>query len=156
MDLSMEVAGMTITYTLTGHTYTLTGQVKAQSMYRPGFGRYGGRFLEKRWAAWRDDAIKQLMVQRKRPFPLEGPVSISVVYFHRDRRRRDADNLMKAIFHILVRAQIVKDDSQFQRGEWTQQVVGLEQAGAVIRLEYSDDPQDVHSQEDLSTKTLSL
>ena len=44
--------------------------------------------------------------------PVEGPLEAEVLVFPPDRRRRDLDNLQKAIFDSLQHAGVYQDDSQ--------------------------------------------
>ena len=47
--------------------------------------------------------------------PLAGPIEAEVLVFPPDRRRRDLDNLQKAIFDSLQHAGVYKDDSQIAK-----------------------------------------
>ncbi len=47
--------------------------------------------------------------------PILGPVSIRIIAFAPDRRRRDLDNLLKATLDALTHAGVWRDDSQLVR-----------------------------------------
>lgn len=47
--------------------------------------------------------------------PITGPVSLEIELYPPDRRRRDIDNVQKAIFDALQYAKVYKDDSQVCR-----------------------------------------
>ena len=66
-----------------------------------------------RYKAWRAEAEQMLMVQR--PRSLSGAVNVRVDLVPPDRRKRDCDNLAKAVLDTLVRTGIITDDSAIQR-----------------------------------------
>lgn len=56
------------------------------------------------------------MLQMQRPIKFDGPVSVSFEFCAPDKRRRDGDNLQKALLDLLVTHQIiVADDNRFVR-----------------------------------------
>jgi crossover junction endodeoxyribonuclease RusA len=52
---------------------------------------------------------------RLAPVPLRGRVSVEVTAYPPDKRRRDLDNLQKALFDSLTHAGLWLDDSQIDR-----------------------------------------
>jgi crossover junction endodeoxyribonuclease RusA len=68
-----------------------------------------GRVPTKRYKAWTAESLWSLKAQKPRQF--EGEVSIYVALVSPDRRTRDAGNCDKAIMDVLVKAGIIKDDS---------------------------------------------
>lgn len=77
----------------------------------------GRRVLSSRGRAYKVTAARQALEQGVRE-PLEGPLAIRLAFYPPDRRRRDGDNLCKALFDSMKgRAWI--DDSQLARCEWT-------------------------------------
>src|SRR6185295_12881270 len=54
-------------------------------------------------------------LKAQRPDRIDGPVEVSIVAGHPDQRRRDADNLLKAVLDFLVAHQVISDDSQMIR-----------------------------------------
>jgi len=48
---------------------------------------------------------------------IEGPFAISLAFVRPDKRRRDLDNLCKAVIDLAVKNRLVSDDSECQRIE---------------------------------------
>jgi len=72
-----------------------------------------GRVKTQRYRTWRNAAGWD--IRAAKPGKFEGPVEISVVYQRPDSRRRDLDNLFKAIADALVEFEIIEDDSKIER-----------------------------------------
>ena len=68
-----------------------------------------GRVPTARYKAWTTEALWQIAAQK--PPKIDGEVSISVGLVAPDKRARDAGNLDKAICDVLVKAGVIKDDS---------------------------------------------
>lgn len=51
------------------------------------------------------------MVRAQNPRSFEGEVSVRVGLVAPDKRARDCDNLMKPLMDLLVKARVIKDDS---------------------------------------------
>lgn len=68
-----------------------------------------GRVPTPRYKAWQEEALWMLLAQR--PKPIEGRVSIFIRLVAPDKRHRDAGNCDKAVGDILVKAGLIKDDS---------------------------------------------
>jgi crossover junction endodeoxyribonuclease RusA len=68
-----------------------------------------GRVATSKYKSWQKEALWMLKAQKAKP--IDGEVSISVGLVAPDRRARDAGNMDKAICDILVKAGIIKDDS---------------------------------------------
>ena len=66
------------------------------------------RFISPMAKAWLEEAISLLRAARVR---FDGPVKVSMFLSPPDRRRRDGDNLDKAIMDSLVKAGVIRDDS---------------------------------------------
>ena len=66
------------------------------------------RFISKAARTWLDEAILLLRAPGVR---FEEPVKVSLYLSPPDRRRRDGDNLEKAIMDSLVKAGVIQDDS---------------------------------------------
>jgi crossover junction endodeoxyribonuclease RusA len=58
--------------------------------------------------AWLNEAVPLLKAARVR---FDGPVRMYMLLSPPDRRRRDGDNLEKAIMDALVKAGVIRDDS---------------------------------------------
>jgi len=63
-----------------------------------------------RYNAWRESDGWELAIQR--PAKVAGPVQVVIVAGKPDRRRRDVDNLGKAVLDLLVAHQVIEDDSK--------------------------------------------
>lgn len=70
----------------------------------------GRRFKSKRYARWQDQAGWMIKVARLQP--MVGPVKVAVALHAKDRRRRDADNLIKPVVDSLVKYGILAGDDQ--------------------------------------------
>ena len=71
--------------------------------------RNGMHIPKKPFKDWRDNAVIEVKAQK---IPLHDvPCSVDILYTAGDRRRRDVPAILDAIFHVLERAGVVKDDS---------------------------------------------
>lgn len=68
-----------------------------------------GRVATPRYKAWQTEALWMMKAQRAKP--VDGRVSIFIRLVAPDKRHRDAGNCDKAVGDILVKAGIIKDDS---------------------------------------------
>lgn len=74
--------------------------------------RTGHRFPNKKWARWRDDAVRGVREQLSRHFKMiTEPVNMRVTYVAGDRRRRDCPAILDAVWHVLEKAGVVADDT---------------------------------------------
>ncbi len=83
---------------------------------------------------FRSNAFAAVMEQlKRRPQPLTVNVEVSVLLFPPDKRQRDLDNYLKALFDSLTHAGVWGDDSQIKRFsvEWGEQ---LKQGKAEITI----------------------
>lgn len=79
-------------------------------------GALAGRVLiSARGRAFRSEVNKAALAWDNRPFRLIGPLSVEITVFPPDRRKRDLDNLPKAILDALQHAGVYADDSQIHR-----------------------------------------
>ena len=86
---------------------TLPFPPSVNSLWRTWRGRV---HCSKRYATWRENAGWELVTQR--PKPITGPVSVTIAAGRPDRRRRDVDNLPKAILDLMVAHRLIDDDSR--------------------------------------------
>jgi Holliday junction resolvase RusA-like endonuclease len=68
-----------------------------------------GRYRTPRYEAWIAEASAAL--RRQRPEPIVGHFKADLVFDRPDARRRDLDGLAKATLDLLVKHQVVLDDS---------------------------------------------
>jgi len=84
--------------------------------------RTGHRFPTRAWSEWLADTLPLIEVQRLKQHikePMLDKMELRVDYYSEDNRRRDCTALLDAIFHVLEKAGIVKDDAQFKIIDWT-------------------------------------
>jgi crossover junction endodeoxyribonuclease RusA len=68
-----------------------------------------GRRATGRYREWTNEALWMLKAQRPQKFT--GEVSICIGLVAPDKRARDADNTLKCLLDVLVKAQVIRDDS---------------------------------------------
>ena len=90
--------------------YTITGQIRGGKNNLT-VTRTGHRFPNAKWAKWRDVAVKEIVAQRQGRAQFTEPVNVRLDYYAEDRRRRDMPAIVDAIFHVLEKAGVVKDDT---------------------------------------------
>lgn len=108
---------------------TLRGQIRGGKNH-VGITRMGHRYPLKGFAAWRDNAIGQILAQPRKNFTT--PCRVDVTYTPGDRRRRDVPAVMDALCHVLERANIVTDDCLLEDWSWKQAELDRENPGAEI------------------------
>ena len=93
---------------------TLPFPPSANTYWRhPSSGKLAGRHLiSKRGREYRKAVISCVSDQEADLKPLEGSLSVDVVAYMPDRRRRDLDNLLKSMLDSLTHAGVWGDDSQ--------------------------------------------
>jgi crossover junction endodeoxyribonuclease RusA len=95
------------------------------------------RFIAPMAKAWLDEAILLLRAARVR---FDGPVKVSMFLSPPDRRRRDGDNLEKAIMDSLVKAGVIEDDSLWHVPKTCRELIGECEGYALLVVEeISDD-----------------
>lgn len=57
----------------------------------------------------------KMMVRQRGINMIRGDVSVTVVYYPPDRRRRDIDNIFKCLFDAITEAKLIEDDSCIRR-----------------------------------------
>ena len=91
--------------------------LKLELPWPPSVNRYwrhnrGRTHISAEGRRYRADVAAIIMAGMHQGLPFEGSVRLVGVMHPPDRRRRDLDNLLKAIFDALEFACVVKDDSQ--------------------------------------------
>ncbi len=71
--------------------------------------RTGHRYPPERFKVWRDEVSGNLAKQWK-DVPVTEPVRLHCLYWPGDRRTRDVSGMEDAMFHVLVKAGVLKDD----------------------------------------------
>ena len=91
--------------------------------------RTGHRYPDKRFVAWRKDALLQLQKpceqyrQEGVYLPLGSTISLKCIYTPGDRRVRDVPGILDALCHLLMQANIVEDDGLIRNVEWIERVM---------------------------------
>lgn len=70
----------------------------------------GRMVISARGRAYRDEAKAAIRVQRIPADGVGGPLSVRLHAFPPDRRRRDLDNIQKALLDAVVAAGVIEDD----------------------------------------------
>lgn len=96
-----------------------------------------GRRATQRYRDWTNEALWMIKAQKPRRF--EGEVSISIGLVAPDKRRRDADNCGKAVMDALVKAAVIKDDSNKYVRRITLQWVASGAPCTVLIHEFQDE-----------------
>lgn len=78
--------------------------------------RDGRRIPDKRFLSWIESSSFYVP---SRAAPWAEPVQLKVRYTPGDLKRRDADGMMAALFHLLERTGLVRDDALIQHITWT-------------------------------------
>lgn len=79
--------------------------------------RSGRSFPSKRYMAWLDSALAQLMGQiadfrrNGKNLVFERGLELTVTFYHGDLKRRDSDNQLSSVLDMLVDAQVIPDDN---------------------------------------------
>jgi crossover junction endodeoxyribonuclease RusA len=89
-------------------TITLPLPISTNRIWRAGRG--GHVYRSPQYRAWVTEAGWSLRAQR--PKSVAGPVSVTIAAGRPDRRRRDVDNLAKALLDLLVQHRVLEDDSK--------------------------------------------
>ena len=96
---------------LTGLKITISGQIRG-GKNNMGVSRDGHHYPNKKWAAWRNEAVAQVRRQMSPRFKtITTPVDMRLDYVASDRRRRDMPAIIDSIFHVLEKSGVVSDDT---------------------------------------------
>ena len=96
--------------------------------------------------AWANKAAWQVKAAIGASKPLEGPVALKIIAHRPDRRKRDADNLIKLTQDALKDGGLVLDDSQFRPSirwaddpwDWSLSGVGFVQFPHIVTVELGE------------------
>lgn len=79
----------------------------------------GRHYPNKRFVEWRSkfaSAFNEFVKQYSKTFPIDYPVSVTILYTPGDKRRRDVPGMEDALWHLLEYYKIVEDDKYL--GGW--------------------------------------
>jgi crossover junction endodeoxyribonuclease RusA len=81
--------------------------------------------LSEKGRAYRRFVMEQCLLQRVYTFT--GPIKVEIVAFRPDNRKRDLDNLLKAVLDGMAKALVYEDDSQIRdlRIRWGETIGGM-------------------------------
>lgn len=96
--------------------------------------RTGRHFPLKSFVDWRSFTELQIREQVGYPEALEGTCKARFWYFPGDLRRRDVPGMIDAIFHVLERLTLVKDDSLIKDVTWTTWPLDRENPRVIVEL----------------------
>ncbi|GGN32339.1 RusA family crossover junction endodeoxyribonuclease [Deinococcus daejeonensis] len=77
----------------------------------------GRNILSKHGREYREAGLEALQAQAPRCWPADVRLSVSICVYPPDRRRRDLDNMPKAVLDLLTHGGVYGDDSQIDRLE---------------------------------------
>ena len=97
----------------------IVGQIKS-GKNRILITRTGHRYPPEAFKVWRDRVVTDLVKQWQQP-PITVPVRLYCTYWPGDRRTRDVSGMMDAMFHVLVKAGVLKDDGLVWDCTWLRQ-----------------------------------
>ncbi len=81
--------------------------------------RDGTHFPLKQFTNWRAQAHFQILEQRPAlPPAIDIPVTLYCQYWPADKKTRDVDGMLSALFHLLVYAKVLKDDGLIYTCRW--------------------------------------
>lgn len=66
------------------------------------------------WRAYLKNAAKEIWAQRKQQI-YGGMVEVNIAIYPPDRRHRDTDNVLKAVFDSLTKGGVIRDDYYIQK-----------------------------------------
>ena len=94
---------------------TLPWPPSVNSYWRhPSSGALAGRnLISEQGRAYRSEVVAHAILQRMVNSALSGRLAIEIQAFPPDKRRRDLDNILKALLDSITHAGIIEDDSQF-------------------------------------------
>lgn len=90
--------------------YVLDGETPSKKNNRIGL-RSGKNIPSERFRKWLQAKKIELFRQGILCPPIDKPVNISFVFYHKDERTRDTDNQISSILDLLKDAKVIKDDN---------------------------------------------
>ncbi len=94
----------------------VSGKNQVQLLWRNGKVQ---KYPNKTFTNWRQRALMELLGQDRPSKPIALPVSLVCEYWPKDLKTRDVTGMGDAIFHLLVKAGILKDDGLIYDFTWT-------------------------------------
>jgi Holliday junction resolvase RusA-like endonuclease len=91
-------------------SYVLDGETPSKKNNRIGL-RSGKNIPSEKYRKWLQSQKIELYRQGILRQPIDNPVKISFVFYHKDERTRDTDNQISSILDLLKDAKVIKDDN---------------------------------------------
>lgn len=91
-------------------SYVLDGETPSKKNNRIGL-RSGKNIPSEKYRKWLQAKKIELFRQGILCPPIDKPVKISFVFYHKDERTRDTDNQISSILDLLKDAKVIKDDN---------------------------------------------
>lgn len=105
-------------------TFTLPWPPSVNRLWRsPNRGPLAGRTLLSREGRSYRSLVSGAVLEQGRPESLPGRLSVNIIANPPDRRRRDLDNIFKAVLDGLTHAGVIADDGDIDRLEITRSAV---------------------------------
>lgn len=115
-------------------TFKLSGQIPS-GKNAVKITRKGMRYPDKRFKAWREEAMAALSMQDAlSQSTWERPVAMIVDYVPADDRRRDLPGMCDALCHLLEKAGILADDCLVHKLNWQSFAPDKERAGVTVTI----------------------
>ena len=99
--------------------------------------RTGMRFPKPEWAKWRDAMVAEVRSQLPAGWkPIDVPCVVKLAYIAGDKRRRDQPAIIDAVWHVLEKAGVVRDDTLLWAKESTR---GYDKSRPCCAVQISED-----------------
>ena len=125
-------------------TFVLNGQMPSgKNAVR--ITRTGHRYPDKRFVAWREDALDQLRkpvaryAQEGACLPLQSTIALECEYTPGDRRTRDVPGMLDALLHLIVKAGLLTDDGLVWAVTWRRMEMDRKQPGLRFTITQQED-----------------
>ena len=85
-------------------------------------------YRTKVYTDWAEDSVRHLQQQQMPPAPIDYPIAIELAVGQPDKRKRDIDNVNKAVLDLLEHVDILENDHYVHdlRSYWSDKVVGVQ------------------------------
>ena len=130
----LPVARLSSSPTFTPFHLTLTGQLPSGKNAMQ-VTRTGRHYPKLRFQLWRDEAVYALMQQWKRRKMMSTPNHLTCDYWPGDLRTRDVPGMLDALFHALVKAEIIQDDGLIHNVTWRRHELNRKAPKVILTLE---------------------
>lgn len=90
--------------------------------------------------AWMNSATVQLLSQMNelKPEPFNYPINITMVFYYKDKTRKDLDNSASGVLDALVKAKVIDDDDHKHVDNVFLQFSGYDKANPRVEIHLDD------------------